>query len=108
VPAYTLDTIFSKLNIDHVDLIKLDVEGAEVKALKGLSTYLEAGRIKRIVAEVHSKDLLASFRSILHSYKFLTTTYTLGSSYLVYAVAKKPPYSKEARTVISVDHNLVS
>lgn len=36
VPAYSLDTITSKLNHERIDLLKMDIEGAEYEVLDGL------------------------------------------------------------------------
>lgn len=39
-PATTIDQLVSAYNIDHVDFIKLDLEGGEYKALKGADSLL--------------------------------------------------------------------
>lgn len=39
VPASRLDTLLSKHEIDSVDLLKMDAEGAEPEALEGLSNH---------------------------------------------------------------------
>jgi FkbM family methyltransferase len=36
VPAYSLGTIVEKLGHDHIDLLKMDIEGAEYEVLEGL------------------------------------------------------------------------
>jgi len=58
------------LGLRQVDLMKVDVEGAELEVLRGSERLLEEGSIARIVVEVHldivrEKDvrrLLAGFK----------------------------------------------
>jgi FkbM family methyltransferase len=52
VKTISLDTLIHKLQLDSVDILKLDVEGAELLALKGLRK--EAMKVKNIVLEVHT------------------------------------------------------
>lgn len=52
VRTITLDTIFDILNIDHIDVLKMDVEGEEYLVLSSVSdTTLK--RIDQIVVEFH-------------------------------------------------------
>ena len=40
VPATTVDTLLADIGWDHVDFVKMDVEGAEVAAIRGMSELL--------------------------------------------------------------------
>jgi FkbM family methyltransferase len=51
--AKSLDAILDDLDIESVDLLKMDIEGAEGFALSGLARSLAAHRIKRILLELH-------------------------------------------------------
>ena len=51
MPVTTLDNIAKSLSIDKIDLLKLDVEGAELMVLKKAKETLSI--TKRIVMEVH-------------------------------------------------------
>jgi hypothetical protein len=48
----TLDQLFAQEQLDDIDLLKVDVEGAELEVLKGLSDN-NARKVRQIVIEVH-------------------------------------------------------
>ena len=52
VPAVTLDDHCKAHGLDHVDLIKIDVEGAEVDALLGAQHILTARAVDALLFEV--------------------------------------------------------
>ena len=52
------------------DLVKIDVEGAEFRVLKGARKSLENQRIRRIMVELHDKDAKDELYSILNGYGF--------------------------------------
>lgn len=54
VEAITLDTLFKDNNIEHIDLMKLDVEGSEYEILAGEGFRKVADKIDVIVGETHS------------------------------------------------------
>ena len=54
VEALTLEMLFSNLSIEHVDLMKLDVEGEEMEIIGGKAFDLVASKIDIIVGENHS------------------------------------------------------
>lgn len=43
VSVSTLDSILSELDIDKIDFVKMDIEGAEIEALKGMQSMLSKG-----------------------------------------------------------------
>jgi FkbM family methyltransferase len=53
VPARSLDDLLDELGVNSVDLIKIDIEGAEGLALAGMSAGLDRGRYARILLELH-------------------------------------------------------
>lgn len=53
VQARPLDDMLDELKVRHVDLLKMDIEGAEGMALDGLSRSLAAHRVDRLLLEVH-------------------------------------------------------
>ena len=53
--ATTLSTMIETLDLTRIDLIKVDVEGAELDVLEGIS-QAHWPMIRRVVAEVHDID----------------------------------------------------
>lgn len=53
--CHRLETIINKYNIPHVDIIWMDLQGAELLALKGLGNYIET--VKYIHTEVSHKEM---------------------------------------------------
>lgn len=54
VSSITLDQVIKKYGIQHVDLLKLDVEGHELEVLRGANRFLSM--CKHIVMETHEKE----------------------------------------------------
>jgi len=52
VPVTTLDLYCEQNQVAHVDILKLDIQGAELRALKGASKLLSSGRISIVYSEV--------------------------------------------------------
>lgn len=65
VRSVSIDTLLDETSTERVDLLKLDVEGHEIAALEGAGKALEAGRIRRIVAEFQDQDALATLDAYL-------------------------------------------
>ena len=57
VAGRPLDELFAESGVDRIDLMKMDIEGAEAAALRGAARFLAAGRIDRIVLELHPEAL---------------------------------------------------
>jgi FkbM family methyltransferase len=55
---------------DLADLVKIDVEGAEFRVLRGARKALEDRRIRRIMVELHDKDAKEELDGILSGYGF--------------------------------------
>lgn len=64
----TLDELVADADIQRVDLLKMDIEGAEVSALRGAERTLAC--TQRIIYEYHSVELLAGMRSTLERHGF--------------------------------------
>lgn len=65
VDSTTIDSLATELSLDRIDVLKLDIQGAEARALKGASHFLP--RIGKLLIEVtfldeSPEDLLVSLR----------------------------------------------
>lgn len=54
VTTVTLETLFKDEKIDHVNLLKMDIEGSEIEVLSSLSFKAVADKIDTIVLELHA------------------------------------------------------
>jgi FkbM family methyltransferase len=57
VEANTLDNILNENNVQRVNWIKIDVEGAELEVLKGMSNVLEANKGISLIIEIHGREI---------------------------------------------------
>jgi FkbM family methyltransferase len=73
IPLSTIDHIVRELRLDHVDFIKMDIEGAERRALVGATSTLRAHRPRLAIAAYHRpedpKQLPASVRAAMPEYE---------------------------------------
>ena len=70
------DTLDDIIGNDGADLMKLDIEGAEVLALKGATNSLK--RLRKIIVEVHGNNF-EKVKHILEIHQFKLGVYLLGS-----------------------------
>lgn len=70
VSVKTIDGIIEKLQLTRVDLLKIDVEGAEFKVLIGAEKSLKNGKIFRIIIELHTPFVQKPDKIILYLRKF--------------------------------------
>jgi FkbM family methyltransferase len=59
VPARPVDALLDERGVGAVDLLKMDIEGAEGLALRGMAAGLRAGRYRRILIELHPAQIRA-------------------------------------------------
>jgi FkbM family methyltransferase len=76
VNANTLDNILqeNKIPVEHVNWIKIDVEGAELEVLKGATNVLSKSRDISLLIEIHNiddgKTLYEPIIDLLNNYNF--------------------------------------
>jgi FkbM family methyltransferase len=56
-PAVALDTLLDDRRVDRVDLVKIDIEGAEAEAIRGMAAGLERHRYRHVLIECHPVEL---------------------------------------------------
>jgi FkbM family methyltransferase len=71
VESDTLDNILKENNIKKADVLKMDIEGAEVLALKGATETLK--KLRKIIVEIHG-NTIEEVKSILLNNKFNVQT----------------------------------
>jgi hypothetical protein len=65
-----LDGYIEEKNINHIDFIKIDIEGHELKAFEGFGKYLDASFVDYIQFEYGGANL-DSHTNLMELYKFL-------------------------------------
>jgi FkbM family methyltransferase len=63
VAAQTLDEVFRQESLEVVDLVKMDIEGAESQALLGMQQSLANQRVHRLLLELHPAQLAGQGQS---------------------------------------------
>jgi len=78
VPSARLDTLASSLGIGSIDLLKIDVEGAEPEVLEGAGRLLSESRVRNIIMEwehpegwARRNDILEMIFSRFDVYEFV-------------------------------------
>lgn len=64
VPVVKLDDEMNRLGIQKVDFIKMDIEGAEIEALKGCKRLLESNCVNLAIASYHILDGLPTCKRL--------------------------------------------
>jgi FkbM family methyltransferase len=57
VDKVALSSDLTALGIEHVDVLKIDIEGHEVEALKGAEAMFSEQRVDKVLVEVHLSEL---------------------------------------------------
>jgi len=65
----TLSDVIRELDVERIDLLKIDVEGSELEVLSGIEDA-DWRRIKQIAIEVHSRPILKRITSLLDARGF--------------------------------------
>ena len=73
VRSRPLDSVLDDAGVDAVDLLKIDVEGAEDMVLAGMEDGLKSGRYQRVLLEVHPALLAERGRALPEIMDAMTT-----------------------------------
>jgi FkbM family methyltransferase len=88
VSGISLRHLLKEFNLSHVDLLKLDIEGAEYSIVSSSEDLLKAGCVKRIVGELHGNE--KDFDAFVHHLTLLgfKTEYLVKSPPVAFIHAK--------------------
>jgi FkbM family methyltransferase len=78
VQTLTIDNLVETMNFEEISLLKIDIEGAEVLALKGAMETLRKRKIKNILIEYHSVKNYDLLIKILEQLEYI---YSVDSRY---------------------------
>ncbi len=90
IPVSTIDEICRGLDLGKVDYIKMDVEGAETRALKGAAGTIRAFRPQLCVVTEHTSDLYANAHAVVQLIE------ELGGGEYEYLCTEAHPYNSAA------------
>jgi FkbM family methyltransferase len=98
VSAHSLDYILRQHQLSPVDLMKMDIEGAEAFALAGLEESLATGKIKRLILELHPIQLAE-----LGSTVFAVIEKLQSAGYRAWTIDHSPGSTREASYKKDID-----
>lgn len=78
VPCTTIDDLVQELKLSHLDLIKMDIEGAEIEALEGAANTLKVLSPKLAIASYHRRENAQTFGAVekyLNEQKYRVKTF---------------------------------
>lgn len=110
LPSITLDKFLSNNKIDYVDMIKIDVEGAEFKVLEGLKGYLSKGKVGLIIFEINSNSKTYGYTST-DMFNFLDQNgfiiYTLKNNNMLRKLTAKDTNSPHTFNALAVNKSKI-
>ena len=71
----SIDKMVADLAMDRVDVIKMDIEGAETRAIRGARTTLNRFRPRLAVATEHTMDVLQNNRNVIEAVREIAPFY---------------------------------
>jgi FkbM family methyltransferase len=98
VPASPLDAVLDGLGVGRVDLVKMDIEGAEGAALRGLAARLQAAQVDRVLLELHPGQLAEQGSGVAQVVAFLQ-----GHGYRGWRVDHSPAMTRQAAYATRLD-----
>jgi FkbM family methyltransferase len=91
VQVDTLDNILARVGVDRVDFIKMDIEGAEIEAIKGMEEALRKNDVNLAISSYHIVDGEKTYKRVISQLRgrgFGTTLHPGSEGEIVYASKK--------------------
>jgi len=77
IPTYTVDYLVKKYRFEHIDIIHMDVQGAEYKVIQGAATSIKENLIDYLLIGTHEKTLNDKLRQLLSpNFDLIVNIYT--------------------------------
>jgi FkbM family methyltransferase len=77
----TIDSIVTELKLDRVDVLKMDIEGAEIRAIRGARNSLNRFRPRLAIATEHTPDMLKNNRDVIRAIREVAPFYRMRCGY---------------------------
>jgi FkbM family methyltransferase len=108
VAVTTVDDIVAEYELQRVDLLKLDIEGGELAALRGARSCLERGVIRNLAFEfgepnIYSRSFFRDFWELLHPLGFVISRVLPGGR-----LRRVPAYGEELEYFRGVSNYLAT
>ena len=102
--AVKLDTIVAELSLRRLDCIKMDIEGAEERALKGGIETINRFRPNLAISIYHTPDQFLDIPLYLarnlNKYRFFVRSYHfISNETILYAIPEERPFTKRTRSI---------
>jgi len=111
VKTTTIDSFAKTHQINHIDLLKIDVEGYELEVLKGAKNQIMLGKIDRIQFEfnqhhAYQRVLFKDFVDLLSNYQF----FRLSPNGLLPIGSYRPQYNEifAFQNILAVNHAILN
>jgi FkbM family methyltransferase len=93
VPVTSIDTVARELSLPKVDYIKIDVEGAETRAIAGARELIGRDKPRICVATEHTDDMFANTVAVIESVRKVAPQYD-------YVCTEAHPYTSPSRGLV--------
>lgn len=101
VPVDSLDNFAANNDIPAIDVVKIDVEGSDIKVLRGAENLLSSGRIKALVVEIPlTEDARSEMKKLLRDHGYSIAYIVRNTSRLIECT--ETGYMNEGRSPLNM------
>jgi FkbM family methyltransferase len=101
VPVDSLDNIADTSEIQTIDVLKIDVEGSDIKVLQGAEGLLSGGSIKAVIVEIPlTEDSRAEMTELFRNHGYSTALIVRNSASLIEST--EVAYLNETRSPLNM------